>query len=216
MSKGMRARVGPVRATDGGLVLPRAGNAGELIVGDAGARYAEQSIRGNSFVWSTVTAASIPALGNNAPSLWNPAGSGVITVVTAISLQAAAVGTPVCTGLQLGYLEDAGAQKGTGAPVLTATFIEGLSTVIGSRRKPKTLFAGYAITFTSPPSLLCALGLNMGATATETPYEQWVDLDGRVALYPGGLVQLAASTATSKTFNVSFFGYEQALPLLAQ
>ena len=208
---------GPARAGDGDDRRPRGGSSGELITGDVGARYAEQTVRGNSFAWSTATATSVPALGNNAPSLWNPAGSGVIAVITGIAVQVGAVGTPTVGGLQLGYLANAGSQIGTGSPVLTATFIPGVCTAIGmgAGKGSRTLFAGYSITFTTAPALLCALGLNFGSAPTQGPWQGWIDLEGRVCLYPGGLLQLGASSATVMTENITIHGYEVPLPMHA-
>lgn len=207
--------VGPARYGDNEDEVIRLGNQGEVMMQALGAKYQEQTLRGNSFVFSTTTAASITALGNNVPTLFNPLGSGVQFVLTKVTLQVGAVGTPAVSGLQYGFLANAGAQIGTASPILTATLVAGVNTAIGGRA-PKVLFAPAAITFTTAPALLGAVGFNLGSTATEAPYNMIDEVDGRIQLPPGSALQLAASTATSKTFNVSFWGYEILVPLYSQ
>jgi len=214
----MELLIGQQRVMDGETRKARGGSYAEQIASEFGAKYFEQTIRGNSFVWSTTTAASITALGNNIPSLWNPLGSGIITVITKVTLQVGAIGTPAVSGLQYGFLNNAGAQIGTAGPVLTATLVAGVNTCVGRSLNgiaPKTLFAPAAITFTTAPALLGPTGFNLGSTGTETPYNLIDEIDGRIVLYPGGLLQLGASTTTSKTFNVAFWGYELQMPMLA-
>lgn len=205
---------GPQRANDGDVRKARGGSFGELVLSELGAKYAEATRRGNSFVFSTTTAASITALGNNIPTIFNPLGSGVNLVLTKTTLQVGAIGTPAVSGLQYGFLANAGGQIGTASPILTATFVAGVNCLIGGRA-PKVLFAPAAITFTTAPALLGPTGFNLGSTGTETPYQFVDDLDGRIILPPGSALQLGASTTTSKTFNVAFWGYEELLPLLA-
>jgi hypothetical protein len=211
----MEGHVGPARYSDNIDALLRLGNDGEAIVGELGSKYAEQSLRGNSFVFPTTTAASVTALGNNIPTIFNPLGSGVSFVLTKVTMQVGAVGTPAVSGFQYGYLANAGAQIGTASPILTATFVAGINCLIGGR-VPKVLFAPAAITFTTAPALLAPVGFNLGSTATETPYNLVDDVDGRIALPPGTALQIGASTTTSKTFNIAFWGYERALPLTGQ
>jgi hypothetical protein len=189
---------------------------GELAVSDLLALYSMTTLRGYGFIFSTVTAASITNLGNNIPTLFNPLGSGVVTIVDKVTLQAAAIGTPVISGLQYGWAANMGANIGTAAPIPTATFVAGVSTLLNSNRVPKTLFAPAAITFTAAPALFGPVGVNLGATATQTPWQGYDDLAGRVALLPGSVFQLGASTATSTTFNVAFWVREVPLPNFLQ
>lgn len=207
--------VGPARYGDNEDEVLRLGNQGEAMFGELNAKYYEQTMRGNSFVFSTTTAASITALGNNLPTIFNPFGSGVTLVLTKLTLQAAAVGTPVATGLQYGFLTNAGSQIATASPILTGTPVAAVNTFLGGRAT-KVLWFPAAITFTTAPALLGAVGFNMGSTATETPYNMVDEIDGRIQVPQGTAIQLAASTATSKTFNVSFWGYEVLVPMVSQ
>lgn len=210
----MELVVGPQRQADGATVRARGGFGGEAIMTELHAKYAEQMLRGNFFVFSTTTAASVTALGNNIPTIFNPANSGVSFVLSMVTIQVGAVGTPAVSGFQFGYLANAGSQVATGSPILTATLVAGVNTLIGGRA-PNVLFAPAAVTFTTAPALLGPLGFNLGSTATETPYNMILDIDGRIGLKPGTALQIGASTTTSKTFNIAFWGYEVALPLSA-
>ncbi len=212
------AYVGLGRYGDGEKQPIRLASQGGAYLTDIGARHAEQTMRGRSFVWRTVTEATIPVMGSGAPTLWNPTGSGVVCVVSKVTLQTGAVGTPAVSGINYGYSHDLGDQIGTASPVPTGTRIAGVSTCIGQgggSPTPKTFFLGFTNTFTAAPVLLCAAGFSLGSTSTETPYTFVDDIDGRICVYPGGGLSIAASTTTSKTFNVNFWGYEVPLPLTA-
>lgn len=212
MASILKGVVGPQRGSDGEERSLRLGTSGEAITGLLGGKYAEQCLRGNFFVFSTTTAASVTALGNNIPTLVNFSGSGVLFVLTKLTAQVGAVGTPAVSGFQYGYQANIGGNIGTAAPIPTATFVAGVNCLIGGR-VPRVQFAPAAITFTTAPALLGPVGWNLGSTGTETPYELVDDVDGRIVLPPGTLLQVGASTATSKTFNVAFWGYEVQLPL---
>lgn len=208
--------VGAARRTDDTSAQPRGGNQGELIVGELNPLYFEQTMRGNGFIYSTTTAASVTALGNNIPSLWNPAGSGKLIVIHKVTLQVAAVGTPAVSGFQYGYLANAGSVAATASPVLTFTHVAPVSlNISGNAGSPSIArWAPAVCTFTTAPALLGAVGVNLGSTATQTPWTGTDDVNGRIILSPGGLLQIGASTATSTTFNVSIWGLEVPLPLI--
>jgi hypothetical protein len=207
--------VGPSRFGDNADGYVRIGNSGELIISDMNGKFAEQTMRGNAFVYRTTTAASITALGDNIPSLWNPYGSGKAIILNKLTLQVGAVGTPIATGIQYGFLPAAGANIGTLAPVATFTHVAPVSLAIGSDAASIARWAPAVCTFSVAPALLAPAGLDLGSTATETPYGMVDDINGRIVILPGGLIQVAASTATSKTFNVALWGIEVPLPLLA-
>lgn len=209
--------VGVARRTDDTESPLRVGNTGELIT-SAGLNgvYYEQTMRGNAFVYAMSTAASIVAVGTAGfPNLWNPLGSGKLLVLTKITWQAAAIGTPVISGFQYAYLANAGAQVGTASPVLTGTYVGGVNLLLGSGQMSVMKFAGAAGTMTTAPTIFAAAGLNLGATATQTPWTGSDDINGRIVIPPGTLFQIGASTATSTTFNISIWGLELPMPLTA-
>ena len=217
----IQGQVGSQNLNDGATNANlRVGSTGELIVSDFHGLYAEETIRGNAFIYSTTTAASVTALGNNLPSLWNPLGSGKICILTKLVIQAAAIGTPVISGFQYGFLQNAGAQIGTGAaaaPVLTFTAVAAQNlNLMGPQKASRMLWGPAVNTYTTAPALLGAVGLNLGATATQTPWTGMDEINGRIILWPSSVIQLAASTATSTTFNVSFYGIELQIPNINQ
>lgn len=208
----MEMIVGAQRAPDGDMRILRGGNQGEGLIGQVGARYAEQASRGNFFVFRTTTAISFTVIGPTLPTVFNPFGSGCIFVLTRVTAQVGAIGTPVVSGFQYAFVANAGAQVATAGPIATGTLVAGVNTLIGGRA-PRVLFFPAVVSFTVAPVLLGAVGLNLGDTGTEAPYTMVDEVDGRIALQPGTALQLAASTTTSKTFNVAFWGYEVSLPM---
>lgn len=205
-------RCGVQKLGDGQQAALALGFGAEALFSELGSKYAYQTIRNNGYVFSTTSAASITALGNNIPTLFNPLGSGVATVVDKVTFQAAAIGTPVIGGCQYGFQANCGSQISTAGPILTATFVAGVSLNINSKKIPQTLFAPAAITFTAAPALLAPVGVNFGATATQTPWVGMDDVDGRIILTPGSVLQIGCSTASSTTFNIAFWCYEIPLP----
>jgi hypothetical protein len=208
--------VGQARYTDGDDKTFRIGNQGDQITSQLQPAYYEQTMRGNCFVYAMSTAASIVAVGTAGfPNLWNPLGSNKLCVINKIVWQAAAIGTPVISGFQYAYLPNAGSQVGTGGPVLTGTYIGGVNLLLGAGVASAMKFAGAAGTMTTAPTVLCGAGLNLGATATQTPWTGVDDVNGRIVIPPGVLFQIGASTATSTTFNIAIYGLELPLPLTA-
>ena len=203
---------GLAKRVDAMIASPRGGNQGELVVGELNPKYYEQTMRGNSFIFTTTTAAAVTALGNNIPTIWNPASSGKLLVLTKVTIQVAAGGVPAVSGFQWGFLKNVGAVVGTGAPVITFTQVAPINLNVGSPTSSAMLWAPAVCTFTTAPALLAAIGINLGGSATQTPWIGMDDVDGRIIVSPGNLIQIGASTATSTTFNVSIWGIEVPLP----
>lgn len=211
----VEGRVGVAKYADDLEIPPRLGSQGEFIVSDMNGLFYEQTMRGNAFAYSTVTAASVTALGNNLPSLWNPLGSGKNIVIHKVTFQAAAIGVPVISGFQYGLLSNAGAQIGTGSPIITFTSVAPVNLLLGAGLASVARWGPAVNTYTVAPALLAAIGLNLGATATQTPWSGMDDVNGRIIIAPGNLLQIAASTATSTTFNITIWGFELPVPGVA-
>lgn len=211
--------VGVARRSDDQEAPPRIGNQSELIVAELNPVYYEQTMRGNAFVYTMSTAASIVAPGTAGfPNLWNPLGSGKLLILNRIVWQAAAIGTPVISGFQYAYLPNAGAQVGTASPVLTGAYsntVNVYNLLLGSGNVSVMKYLGAAATMTTAPTVFAAAGLNLGATATQTPWTGWDDINGRIIIPPGVLFQVGASTATSTTFAISIYGFEIPIPMTA-
>jgi hypothetical protein len=211
------ALVGPTRRNDGDDARLRVGNQGDLAVTQLQPPYYEQALRGNCFVYSMSTAASIVAVGTAGfPNLWNPLGSGKLIVINKITWQAAAIGTPVISGFQYAFLPNAGAQVGTASPVLTGAYsntVGVFNLLLGNGNASIAKYLGAAGTMTTAPTIFASTGLNLGATATQTPWSGVDNIDGRIVIPPSVLFQIGASTATSTTFNISIWGMEIPIPL---
>jgi len=211
--------VGVGRRSDDQEAPPRLGNQGEQIVAELNPKYYEQTMRGNAFIYTMGTAASIVAPGTAGfPNLWNPLGSGKLCILTKITWQVAAVGTPAVSGFQYAYLPNAGAQVGTASPVLTGAYSNTVGVynlLLGSGNVSVMKYLGVAATMTTAPTVFAAAGLNLGSTGTQTPWTAWDDIDGRIVIPPGVLFQVGASTTTSTTFSISIYGIEIPIPLTA-
>ena len=206
---------------DAGQPQPlRGGSYGEMVVSDFHGLWAEETLRGNAFSYSTTTAVSITAFGSNMPSLWNPMGSGKICVLGRLTMQTGAVGTPALSGFQYGFLQNAGSAISgalTGGPVLTFTPVAAVNMCVGGPAKgSKMLWAPAVSTYTTAPALLGAVGFNLGSTSTFTPFTFIDNIDGRIILWPGSILQIAASTTTSTTFNIDLWGLELPIPNINQ
>jgi hypothetical protein len=214
-------QVGPNVYSDAGQPQPiREGSYGEMVVSDFHGLWAEETLRGNAFAYNTTSAAAFAAFGSNQPTLWNPAGSGKICILGRITIQAAAVGTPAISGLQYGFIQNAGSSISgalTGGPVLTFTSVAPQNLCVsGPQKGSKMLWAPAVSTFTTAPAFLAAVGFNLGGTATFTPFTFIDNIDGRIILWPGSILQIAASAATSTTFNTSIWGLELPAPAINQ
>lgn len=211
--------VGVARRSDDTESAVRIGNQGDVMTSALQSDYYEQTMRGNAFVYTMGTAASIVAPGTAGfPNLWNPLGSGKLIILNKITFQAAAIGTPVISGFQYAFLANAGAQVGTASQVLTGAYSNTVGVtnlLLSSGNASIAKYLGVAATMTTAPSVFAAAGLNLGATATQTPWTGWDDINGRIIIPPGVLFQIGASTATSTTFSISIWGIELPIPLTA-
>lgn len=194
------------------------GFAGEILASQWGSKYAYQVMRGNAYVFPTTTAIAMTALGDTLPTLLNPLGSGVITVLHKLTIQAAATTTPVISGFQYGYSNNCGSQVGTASPIKTGTPVAaGVNLNINSKKQPQTIFFRAVITFTAAfsPALLAPVGCNLGATATTQPWTFVDDIDGRICISPGGVFQVGCSATTTDTYNLAYWVYEVPIPQTA-
>ena len=86
INQGVAGESGPNNSQ--GIDQLRIGQAGDLIVQNAYGKYSEIVERGRAFYSRTASAAVLPiaTTPTNAPTLWNPYGSGVICKVLKINL----------------------------------------------------------------------------------------------------------------------------------
>ena len=131
----IEARVGVARYADDNEGPPRIGNQGEQIVAELNPKYYEQTMRGNAFMYSAASAGAVLNVlsTTSAPLVWNPAGSGKNLIITKITVGLDATGTTAAGHIVYGTQSNLGSQIGTGAPVVSGTFVFGVNLLIGLR-----------------------------------------------------------------------------------
>ncbi len=85
----LQSRTGPIYSADGSIPELRSGKNGELIIGQAHAKYFEAVSRGNVFIASHAVAGAAPGTAFTTTaffSLWNPVSSGKNLVILKTSL----------------------------------------------------------------------------------------------------------------------------------
>jgi hypothetical protein len=161
-------------------------------------KYAELVRQGQLFNYSVTAAAALLAPGTTAcgPCWWNPIGSGVIfypLVVTQNWLSGATTAGSVYWALT----QNAGANIGTAAPVVTFTNVAPVNMALGSTNAQASAmrFAPITATYAVAPVFFMAAGFNYKSEVGD--YLGVIDYDGALAVYPGNALTLCYSVATS-------------------
>jgi hypothetical protein len=214
---GSAGTVGVKNLGDSQVTNFRMGNQGELMMNEIGGKHMEWCRRGWVYTASgTLLTIPVYTTLTNAPTLWNPAGSGKLVIPLKITLTPGGLGTPVITGLVGCYLNNAGSTVGTAAPVPTGTNIPPIGTNLGKQGTSTTLFMNATITFTVQPTAFYYPGLSMwksGTDAISTPVTLFHDFEGAVQIQPGSLIAFGGTpAATSTTYITSILFAE--IPLL--
>ena len=195
---------------------------GSLLVTESHGKYYEQTLRGNVYTASTPAAGiviPIVAGTGTTPTLWNPAGSGVITEVIRMTVDwISATPLPV-GGFSFGYLYNTGANASTGAsnPILTFANIAPVNMNIGSGKVASTRFAAATVTFTTAATFFMPVGFSTDAavaTGTYPPYQWIIDYDGQLCLPPGNALVLASTISSAGLFCVSYTFIESPYPTI--
>jgi hypothetical protein len=209
--------VGVSRRTDDSMTVPRGGNQGEALVGELNPKYFEQCLRGNAFVYSTPAAGAVlNVLGTtSAPFLWNPLGSGRILVIHKIVAGLVATGTTAAGHIVYGYQNDLGSQIGTGAPVVSGTFVAGKNTNLGHPNTSKMKFSPTTVSLSAACTFMCSAGWGQATAATTaTPPISFIDdVDGRIIIPEGSAFSIAASAAIASSYSIAIYGIELPNPL---
>jgi len=200
----IQGQVGTVVGLDGSNPNVRQGRTGELIVGQAHARYYEAASRGNLFTLTLTATTTGVAAGNLVGAaaaastqfaLWNPAGSGVNVNIT-----------KVFVGLISGTY-------GTGGPIFHGLFLNGLPTIasvgtaynnLAGGRPPLTRYvasaAGTTLTGGTAPVTFRPMTMGYSATAyASAAGSNTLDsVEGDIVLPPGtGWLPLFATAGTA-------------------
>ena len=212
----MPITVGPQNVVDGANVQDRGGNQGELVISDMTGQYYEHTMRGRMFIYNVASQALLlSATGGGHPTVFNPAGSGVIFVPVSLYIGFIS-GTTVISSINIAETLAAGAAAATGAAILTATAVAPLNAFRGC----PTVFASAVIwspttnTFTAAPAVKYATGINLGAAAPTGSGQYTHDFNGRLAYYPGSAMSVVCSvTTTTALFDITIMGIEVPLPV---
>ncbi len=142
---------------------------------------------GMGFVYSTAAAGVTGAAAgaNSAPMLWNPSDSGVNLRILEIKFGAVS-GTVILAHIAYGVLLNAGAQKGTAAPVVSATEVPGVNLLPGAGRASRIRFAPATVTMAVGPTYWMPAGFSSGGDLADGPLYQVIDkVDGKIVIPPG-------------------------------
>jgi hypothetical protein len=197
--------VGPLQK--GGQSYFRSSDFGECVNMPGGSDYQEVTRQGFVFTARSSAAAAIPIFSTltNSPTLWNAASSGKVVIPLLLELTPVTVGTPVLTGLELGWLKNTGDGVATGAPLVTFTNVAPVSNMIG-RGAATTRFAHGTVTFTTQPSIYRDIAITHwleGTAATGLMLNTQYDFKGTVIMPPGTAISIGSQVASSTTYFVS-------------
>lgn len=195
-----QGQVGPQVASDLGLANIRADNYGSQMVQEFNGKYAELARRGmlfNAKIADAGIALIVSATTGNHPTLWNPLGSGKIVYILRLYLNWLS-GNIATSGLLWCTTTSAGANKGTGAPVVTFTEVATVPSLVGSSSGSNCKWAPAVCTFAAAPALYMSTGINLAATTAAAATTNLIaDYDGHIALLPGTAISLTCAQATT-------------------
>lgn len=161
-----------------------------------------QTLAGNTFVGSTAAAGiTVPAYNGTAQTfgVWNPLGSGVELLLVSLDLGVATAATPVVGAFGLSWLQSAGSQVATGAPITAFTGATPVNCRLGLGVASKARFTPSAATITAPV-FLHDLGLSLTSTTAQNGVQYMhYDFNGIFTMPPGNYIGLGCSAAQSGT-----------------
>jgi hypothetical protein len=201
--------VAPTQLATSGQTPTQTGDVyGNTLMQSYNGQYAEIVRRGNVFMYSTPTAAALllSATTGNCPTIWNPAGSGMIFYPLRLAVTWLTGATTVGS-LIWSITKGTGEKIGTAMPILTFTDATPEPALVGGSKKSKMRFAPATCTFTAAPAFLAYTGVNIEATNQVHSVNE--DYYGSFALMPGNALSLTYSVTTStSTHYVTIWGAE--------
>jgi hypothetical protein len=218
----IKGKVGPIRRDVGDTSELRLGYEGQIIIADLHGRYFEAALNGNMFIATSLTAGVallVAHATNGNPTLWNPAGSGVMLEIIGMDL-AVIDGANAPLALYWFETNPAGSNiAATGSPILTFTHTAPINAFRGHPNTSKAKWAGGGVaTFATAPTFLMPAGISlntMAAASTNAPFALKRDYEGGFLVGPGVAVTLGTQvgTTTSK-FAYNIFYIETKIPNL--
>jgi hypothetical protein len=204
-------RTGPF--TDGTETSLGGDNWGNQLVANFGPKYLEWVRRGWVFTARPTAAAALVifSTATNAPTLWNPEGSGKLVVPLFLNLHSVAVASAVHTGVLIGLKTACGSTAATGAPFPTFTNKAPTNNCPATGKAATTKFADNVVTFTAIPTVFADLGMYQAAAGL--PVDPHYEFNGEFALGPGDAMTIMGQAASVNTYWMSLIFAE--LPLAA-
>ena len=199
----LEGKVGPVRRDFGDQSELRTGYEGQLITNNLHGRFFEAALNGNMFVAQAATAGIaliVAATTGNCPTLWNPAGSGVVLEI--ISLELVWISGVNAPGA-IYWMETnpaGGNIAATGSPIITFTHVAPTNVHRGSDKVSRAKWAPAACTFAVAPGFLMGAGISMNtmaAASTNAPFALKRDYEGGFLVGPGVAISLCTQAATT-------------------
>ena len=197
-------QTGPIVAIQGQISNARGDKTGAGAVIQANGKYADLMRNGQLFNYSVTSAAALLLTNTTAcgPTIFNPSGSGVI-MYPLMLIQNWLSGVTVAGAVQWMITKNAGANIGTGNPIVTFTDTTAPNMLVGAPGVPASAvrFAQVTSTFTAAPTFWYASGLNYKTEAGD--YLAEVDYEGSLSIYPGNALTLCYSVTTSTALYFS-------------
>lgn len=205
-------QVGPGSVGIGTQAPPRLSKQLELVTHEASGQYFEQALNGQSYIYGIASQALLlSATTGNVPTVWNPAGSGVIFVPTKLTITYIS-GTLVVGGVVIATTLNAGSAIGTAAPIVTFTQVTPKPAIRGTGFGSRCLFAPSTCTFTAAPVVEYATNINYNTTALVLANGTH-DFNGTLAYYPGTAMSICYTVTTSTAlFAITLCGLEIPVP----
>lgn len=145
------------------------------------------------------------------PTLINPLGSGRVFIPINVRISFVS-GTTTIGSVLIADTLNVGANIATGAPILTATLVAGVSAVRGGGNSSVMKWSPTTNTFTAAPVVNSAAGLNLGAAAPTGTGTYELDLLGQLAYAPGTAMSIVYSVTTSTSlWQITLMGIEAPL-----
>jgi hypothetical protein len=208
----MQGQVGPQTAGLGATINNRLSKFGETVTHEASGQYFEQALNGQSYIYMIASQALLlSATTGNVPTIWNPAGSGVIFIPTTLTVTWIS-GTLVVGGVVIATTLNAGSAIGTAAPIVTFTQVAPKPAIRGTGFGSRCLFAPSTCTFTAAPTVEYSTNINYNTTALILA-NGFHNFNGTLAYYPGTAMSVCYTVTTSTAlFAITICGIEVPIP----
>lgn len=212
MALPITSAVGPQSLGNAAQAQPSLSKFGETVTHEQSGQYFNQALNGQAYVYTIASQALLlSATTGNVPTIWNPAGSGVIFVPTTLTITYIS-GTLVVGGVVIATTLNAGSAIGTAAPIVTFTQVTPKPAIRGTGFGSRCLFAPSTCTFTTAPVVEYATNINYNTTALVLANGTH-NFNGTLAYYPGTAMSVCYTVTTSTAlFALTITGIEIPIP----